>query len=197
MNQRLAERGRVGVHLLLDDDAAAVFVGVFDGIFDGDDLGAAFAVDEIDHVVEGGGFADAGGAGDEDEAGGPAREFIDDGGKAERFARADVGLGDADGHLGAAAVEIDAGAKASDAGPMPGEAELPFIFEDFLVLLGEQFIEERAEHFFGEGFVAGKADFAVDTEGGGDAAHQMDIACAQFAAALEDLIEADSHSVLS
>src|SRR5437867_7315461 len=40
---------------------------VFDGVFDGDDF-AVGAVDEVEAGVKGGGFAGAGGAGDEQDA---------------------------------------------------------------------------------------------------------------------------------
>jgi hypothetical protein len=175
------------VHLLLDDDAVAVLVVKLDRVLDGDDLAAALAVDEVHHVVERCRLADAGRAGDQDQAVGLAGQLVDDRRQAQRLARAHGGFRDADGHLWAAAVVVDAGAEASDVGPVPGEAELPLLFEDFFVLVGEQLVEERAEH---------RADFAVHAEGGGDAANEVDVAGPEVAARAEDLVECGHRVVV-
>ncbi len=89
VRQRLAERRRVGVDLLLDDDAAVVLVDELDGVLDRHDLGAALAVDQVDDVVERGRLAVAGRAGDEDQAVGQARQLVDDRRQAELAPRAD------------------------------------------------------------------------------------------------------------
>ena len=52
-------------------------------VLDGDDLGPAAAVDQVDHVVERGRLAVAGGAGDQDQAVGQPRQLVDDGGQAQ------------------------------------------------------------------------------------------------------------------
>ena len=68
MDEGAVEGVGVGQDFLLDDDGAFVPVHVFDGVLDGDDLAPALAVDQVDHVVERGGFAGAGGPGDQDQA---------------------------------------------------------------------------------------------------------------------------------
>ena len=74
---------------LLDDDRAFEGVDVLDWVFDGDDLGGLLGVDEVEEVVEGCCLTDAGGAGEDNEAAGFARERLDDLGEAEFFAGAD------------------------------------------------------------------------------------------------------------
>ena len=59
---------RIPRHLALGDDAILVPVQIFDGVFDGDDMGVAGAVELIDHAGEGGGFTAASRAGDEHQA---------------------------------------------------------------------------------------------------------------------------------
>ena len=58
----------VDVDFALVDEAAFVGVNELDGVFDGDDVGGAVAVDVVDHGGEGGGFTGASGASDDDEA---------------------------------------------------------------------------------------------------------------------------------
>ncbi len=117
MRQGLPERGDIGKDLLLDDDAALVMVHVLDGIFDRHDLGPAAAIDQVHQVVERGGLAVAGRAGDEDQAVGQPGELVDHGREPEVLAAADRGLAEPDRHLGHTGVQVNAGAKPTDALP--------------------------------------------------------------------------------
>jgi hypothetical protein len=68
LTQDGAEGGAKGhADILLDHDLVDAGEFVFDGVFNGDDF-AVRSVDEVEAGVEGGGFAGAGGAGDEDDA---------------------------------------------------------------------------------------------------------------------------------
>ena len=77
------ESGNVAADFALGDDGFFVLVIVFDGVFDGDDVAVEVDVDVVDHGGEGGGFAGAGGTGDEKESAGAAAEFLDGGGEAD------------------------------------------------------------------------------------------------------------------
>src|SRR5437016_11273388 len=86
MHQGAVKGADIGKDFLLDDDGPFVFVDEFDGVFDGDDFAAALAVNEVHHVIEGGGFARAGWASDQDQAIGPAGQIVNFFGQAQLFA---------------------------------------------------------------------------------------------------------------
>ncbi len=67
----------------LDDQAPFRLVGVFDRVFDGDDVLGFFVVDFVDEGGESSGFAGAGRAGDEDQAAVEFGETLDYGRDAE------------------------------------------------------------------------------------------------------------------
>ena len=58
----------VVVHLALGDLGFFHVMHELDGVLDGEDVGLARVVDLVDHGGQGGAFAAAGGAGDQDEA---------------------------------------------------------------------------------------------------------------------------------
>ena len=66
--QRRLEALRVDADFPLGNDAAVVFVHVFNGVFDGDDVAMAVAVAVTDHRRQGAGLAGAGGADDDHQA---------------------------------------------------------------------------------------------------------------------------------
>jgi hypothetical protein len=95
----------------------------FDGVFDGDDAFAVAGVDDVDHGGEGGGFAAAGGAGDEDESARCEGDLADYRGEPELF---DGGNGvgdDAEGAAPLAFFVINIDAEAGHAGDDVGEID--------------------------------------------------------------------------
>ena len=195
VDQRLAEGGGVGVHFLLDDDGHAVVVGIFDGILDHDDLDAALAVDDIDHVVEGGGLARAGGTSDQHQAAGQPRERFDDLGQPQLLARANHAFRDADGHLRIPAADVDQRAEPGDPGPEVRDAQLRLFGEGFvLARVDEDTIDHGLEGILVEGFALGDADFAVDAERRRDAADEVDVAGMMFLGELDDLFKRPRHN---
>jgi len=73
MHQGAVERMRIREHLLLHHYSTLVLVHVFDRILDRDDLAPALRIDNVHHIIEGGGFARARRPGDEKETVGSAR----------------------------------------------------------------------------------------------------------------------------
>ena len=68
-----------GIHgqLPLADDALVVAVKIFDGVLDGDDVGVPAAVHRVYHAGQRGGFAAAGGTGDQHHAAGHIGDLHD------------------------------------------------------------------------------------------------------------------------
>ena len=83
--ERFGEGRNVAADFTLGDDRFFVLVVILEGIFRGDDVAFKVDVDVIDHGSEGGGFAGACWAGDEEHAARAAAEFFDGGGKADLF----------------------------------------------------------------------------------------------------------------
>ena len=73
----------VAADLALVDQAARRSVHEFDGVFDGDDVVAPVVGGVAQHGGQGGGFARAGGAGDENQALGAHGQFAEDGRQAQ------------------------------------------------------------------------------------------------------------------
>src|SRR5208283_1803532 len=119
VSQGLLERRGIREDFLLDDNARLVVVNKLDRVFDGDDLGAAAAVDHIHKVVERGGLAITRGAGHQNESIGKASQLVDDGGQAKLLAGADRQLAEPDGHLGDARVQVNAGTTPAHSVPEP------------------------------------------------------------------------------
>ena len=71
---------RVDGNLPLADDAPLIPVEVLDGVLQGDDVGLPGAVDAVDDAGLGGGFAAAGGTGDQHHSGRDIRQIHDQGG---------------------------------------------------------------------------------------------------------------------
>lgn len=147
-----AEEGLVkGVCVFEDfalvDDAVAVPVEVFDGIFEADDVGIAMFVDVIDHRGEGGGFATACGSGDEEEAVGLEGEVADDVGEAESGEGGDGGGDAAGSHGEGVALVIDVEPEAGQPLEPPGEVDATA----FPKLFGLGFVEDGEGEAFGIG----------------------------------------------
>ncbi len=69
------EASRIGADLPLIHHAVLVRMQIFDRIFNGHDVLAVFGIDLVDDRRQRGGFAGAGGAGDEDQSPRPLGEF--------------------------------------------------------------------------------------------------------------------------
>src|SRR5271156_2356151 len=82
--QGIRKRMRVRVYFALVDQAFFVVVQEFDGVFDGDHVLFMLVIDFVEHGGERGGFAGAGGAGDEHQAARLVAEAANDVGQTER-----------------------------------------------------------------------------------------------------------------
>src|SRR5207244_5946635 len=96
--------GLVPVHaiqadLALVDVGLLVGVGEFDGVFDGENVQRLACVDVVEHRGDGGGFAAAGHAGEDDHALVEVAQLLDTGRQAELFERGDT-RAHAAGHQG-------------------------------------------------------------------------------------------------
>jgi len=78
-----AEAWAVETDFTLFDYAHFVFEGVFDGVFEGDDVFAVFGIYDAEHRGECGAFACAGVSRNEDESAGQVGEFFNDWGKVQ------------------------------------------------------------------------------------------------------------------
>src|SRR5581483_6360606 len=99
------ERGGVRADLALVDEAAAMRVDELDGVLEGDDVGGALAVDQVDEGGQGGRLAGARRAGDEDEAAGLPGQAGDDRRQAELVEGGDLGEDAAHGEADGAALD--------------------------------------------------------------------------------------------
>ena len=68
--------GHVAAHLALMDQSFFAFIHVLDGVLDGQDVVGAVLVDVVDHRGQRRGLAAARGAGDQDQAAGLVRQFL-------------------------------------------------------------------------------------------------------------------------
>ncbi|MFM1944767.1 MAG: hypothetical protein RI897_3749 [Verrucomicrobiota bacterium] len=109
-----AEAGGEGVEIeaefALVKGGAFLWVDVFDGVFESDDMDGAVIVNLVEHGGESGGFAGAGGAGDEDESGFFLGGLLEDGGQAHIGERGDfrIEFAEDDGEVAALGEDIDA-----------------------------------------------------------------------------------------
>src|SRR5439155_12442051 len=100
----------VGQDFLLDDNGPFILMDVFDRIFNGDDFAAPLSIDQIHHVIEGGGLPGSGRTGYEKEPVGPAGQFIDFGGQPQFFTSSDPLPAKAKAEFGVAVSAIEGGA---------------------------------------------------------------------------------------
>ena len=85
--------------------------------------------------------------------GSPSSSFVAD----DRFAQPD-------GHFRAAGVQINAGAKASQPGPMPRDRQPPLAGKNLPLPFVDHFVQQRMQHFGAERFSFAGANFAVDAK---------------------------------
>ena len=180
MDQRAIERAHVGQHLLLHDDGALVLVNEFNRVFDGDDLAAALAVDEVHEVIERGGFARAGRAGDQHQAVGLPRQVVNFFRQAQFLARGDALAAKAETHFRMAVAPVKSRPDAPGHAVQQRNAKLPFLLEFFLLLLVEQAVGHGGDVLFGQRVFIGDDDFAVDAKGRRHADDQVEVRGVEF-----------------
>ena len=134
--QGAAEALRVLVNLTLIDQTILVGMDELDGIFDGDDVLVALAVDLIEHGGQGGGFAGAGGTGDQDQTARTIAEFGDYGRKIELGEGFNLKGNDAEDGGDSSALIEDVGAEAGKTLESEGKIELEIFFEAMLLDVG-------------------------------------------------------------
>src|SRR5471032_126213 len=112
MDERAVERTHVGQHFLLHDDGALVLVDEFDGVFNRDDFTAAFAVNQVNEIVERRRFARAGRAGYQDEAIWFARQLVNLPWQSKLLASGDAVAAKAETHFGMSVAPVKSHADA-------------------------------------------------------------------------------------
>jgi hypothetical protein len=173
----------------LFDDGLVVFEDVFDGVFEGDDVLAAVGVDVFDHGGEGGGFAAAGGAGEQDDA---ARAFGDLpqlGQQAQFLEGGHLGFDVAHGQAILAALMEAVGAEPPDAGHEIGEIHLAQLLDVGLVMAGEDVVDHRFHPFFRRVGAFHHHQFPVDAKDNGAADFQVNVGRAALDGRGENLAE--------
>lgn len=187
----------VGADLALFDEAELVFEGVFDRVFDRDDHGRAGFKDAAGHGREGGGFAAAGHAGDEDEALAGGAEVCDGGGVAE-FVEFRGRVWDvAEGGFDVAACEVGIAAEATDVFDGEGEVEFPVFFEFGALGVCEDGHDEFADAFAVEVDVFEGGEAAVDASGGRGVRGEVEVGAAGFARGGEVVEDVAGHGIVS
>ncbi len=86
-------------------------------------------------------------------------------------------------------MQVDAGAKPAHAFPVAREAELPVAVEDLAMFRGEDAVEDLAECLLFERLAVDEADLAVDPQRRRDPANEVNVAGAELAGALENLVQ--------
>ena len=180
-----SEGGGITTDFTLGEEAVLVGEDVFDGVFDGDDVAGGVFVQPLEEGGEGGGFAGAGGAGDEDDAVGfecpTSEEPI---GGAEVDEGWDVGADAAEDGADAAedAVEVDAEADAF----LRDEAG---VFVEVVGGIGAASGPEGDHVGEGDGFLTEEHDLFVDLEAGRLAFLKEDVASLVLIGGGEDVVD--------
>jgi hypothetical protein len=180
-----SEGGGITTDFALGEEAVLVGEDVFDGVFDGDDVAGGVFVQPLEERGESGGFAGAGGAGDEDDAVGfesPAGE--EPIGGAEVYERRDVSADAAEDGADAAkdAVEVDAEADAL----LGDEAGVFVEVEGGVGTTGGPEGDHVCE---GDGFLTEEHDLFVDLETGRLAFLKEDVASLVLIGGGEDVVD--------
>ncbi len=141
--QSLGEALGVGPDLALVDDAALVRVQELDGVFDGDDVLVALAVNLVEHRGQRRRLAGAGRAGDEDEAARSLAELRDDGRQAQLLEGFDLVGDGAEDRADRAALVEEVGAEARQPPHAEREVQLKRLLEAVLLRVGQDAVGER------------------------------------------------------
>ena len=189
--QGLREAGHVRPHLALVDDRFLVVVVILDRVFHRDDVPVEVHVDVVDHRGQRGGFARAGGPGDQEQAAGAADQVAADLGQPDLLEGQEfVGdLAAAHGDIAALAEDRDAEA----GGVAVGEAEVgaPLLLEFLLVPLGRDRLHER-DHVIGlQDLGLEVPQVAVEADGGLAPDRHMEVAGPQLHDGVEQAVDLD------
>jgi hypothetical protein len=159
------------------------------GIFDGDDVGAAARVDQIDHGRQRGTLAAAGGAGDQHQALAPVGDAREGGRQVQRFESWNARRQQADAGRQGAALVVDVGAEAAHG--IAREAEIHrLLLLQLVVLAGIQQRQDEVAHIVGrERRSGGGRQHAVHAQGHRSAGDQQQVGCVLAAGESQQLIE--------
>ncbi len=142
MFQRYRETEGIGVYLSLVQDASLVRMDVFNRVLNGYDVGVSLLIDLIDHGCQGGGFAAAGGSGDQEEPLGSPDQFLDHLGEAQLLKPFDlIGYG-ADGSSDHPPLEKDISPESGQSLYPEGEIEFVFLLKAVFLGIGEHAVGE-------------------------------------------------------
>ena len=193
--QGLGEAGRIGAHFALVDERILMRVQIFDGVFDGDDVGVALGVHQVDHRGQGGGFTRTRGAGDEDQAARTARQV------GHHFRQAQLREAhDAEGNRTESpgdgpALHEDVGAETRKPFHPEGQVQLVAGLELGLLAFRQDRIAELLGVGGGERGAFDRHQTAVDTQLRGRAGGDVQIARTAFDHRLEQLVQGQGRII--
>ena len=180
----------VRADLPLVDDAAVGGVDVLDGVLQGDDVAGAGVVDAVQQRGQGGGFARARLAGDEDDAAAVGGEIGHHRGQGQLLQRGDMVGQQTDGGGDAAllAEQVDTGA--GDAGEGTGQVQLTDGGHGLVNVTG-QLAGIQLAVLRGKDLIGQVGDSAVDAALGRQAADQMDVGGVQAVSLFQKLVQGE------
>ncbi len=135
MDQSAVERTHVCQDLLLHNDGALVFMNKLDRVFDGHDLAPSFAIDQIHHIIQRGGFSRTGRTSHQHQAVGLARQIVDLFRQSQFFASGNAFATKTEAHFGMPISAVKRRADAASRSMQQGNAQFPFLLELRLLLL--------------------------------------------------------------
>ena len=180
--QSVLERQRIAGRpdLSLGDIRFFGFMQIFDGVFDGNDMVAAGAVDGVDQGGQGGGLAASGRPGDQHQPVFRERERFDRLRQPQILQAGNLGGQgpEAPGHR--AALFVDVAAEAPQPGDAISEVQLIagffIVLEAFALFLGQDAVYQRLGGFGSQPLEIGQDDEpAIDADGRVEPGHQVQI----------------------
>jgi hypothetical protein len=163
--------------------------GVFDGVFDGDDVAEFAFVDGVDHSGEGGGFTAACGSGEKDEATWEVGEFVDDVWEEEFFDVSDLVVDGTEGEGDGVSLVVCVDAEASDAWDFVGEVGVAEVFEGGDAFFVDHFLEDAEDAFGGHDGEVGGFEDGVDAEERRESDVHVDVRGFVLYGGSEDVVE--------
>jgi hypothetical protein len=164
--QAAREVGHVAAHFALLDGALVGDEGVFDRVFERDDVPVLAAVDRVHHRGQRRRLARAGRPGDDDQPAGQVGQLVADLREEELLERADLVVNGTEGQRDRVPLEVGVHAEPPDAGDLVGEVGVAELFEVGPALLRQDFLEEPHRTLWGDdGEIAGLDD-GVNAEKG-------------------------------
>ena len=170
------------------DDALVFLEDEFDGVFEGDDVFAVVGINVLKHRGERGGFAGAGGAGEQDDAAGGFGDGAEDVRQAELFHAGDGVLDEAQDDAPAAEGLEDVGTEATDAGAQVGVVGLAIGIEAGPQVLRGDAINEFRHPSLIRNELAG-VQAPADAKGDGAVGLDVDVGGAALGGSLQDFVK--------